>query len=62
MTNAEVIQRLRNCSDSMADLARAAKVNAKNLRNLRSGAVNNPRPEMLDALRDYFQRRKGRPQ
>lgn len=56
MTNAEVIQRLRGCKGQIAKIAREAGVQEKNLRNLYAGRTRSPRPEMLDAVREWFQR------
>ncbi len=54
MTNAEVIQRLRGTNGLIAKIAREAGVSEKNLRNLFKGRTSHPRPEMLDAVRDWF--------
>lgn len=56
MTNAEVIQRLRDSKGLIAKIAREAQVSEKNLRNLYAGRTNTTRPEALDAIRDWFQR------
>lgn len=56
MTNAEVIQKLRDSKGLIARIAREAQVPEKNLRNLYAGRTQTTRPETLDAVRDWFQR------
>lgn len=59
MSNAEVIQKLRGCKGLIAKIAREAGVKEKNLRNLYAGRTTHPRPETLDAVREWFEKNPG---
>ena len=56
MTNAEVIQKLRDSKGLIARIARETGVREKNLRNLYAGRTSTTAPEALDSLREWFQR------
>lgn len=54
MTNAEVISKLRGTKNLIARIAREAGVKENSLRNLYKERTSHPRPEMLDAVREWF--------
>ena len=59
LSNAEVIQKLRDSKGLVARIAREAGVREKNLRNLYAGRTSTTSPETLDAIREWFQRNNG---